>query len=652
VTDITGTFTEGGAGPVVGWCVELWYLDESCGWQRYSETVTDAGGNFAFSVPMIGIIAFDVSTVEVRLVDVVRRKVAWSGFELPITGTQPLGTITVLSANLRGWRATNLDPSGAAPRVSGNNTVQPMIDNATAWKALDAAVTGATKELALQLFYWDIGQVFLAFSPDPPSVGTPTAGARLEDDLVTASRSRGVTVRVLIRDHTPLPYPVHTADHVSTYFAGLSPATSIEVRRYWTDPRLPMHSKFVVIDGTEAHLTTSPFLQEYFDGQGHLVKDPRRGPLTSLGTVFEPLAGLSGLPWPLPAAVSLLLLQQYMKNSIRVPVHDVGAVIHGDAVKDLHDTFFLHWNVAGAQASSALTPAPPAAPVSTVQVVRSLPGETFPELPEGEASILESYLRCLARASDFIYLENQYLTERRIFDALRLALSDKTRPNLQIIVLMNHKVDIPLYQGWQTSRMTQLISNLTADGTIGRFGAYTLWSHDDTVTPTRIISTYVHTKAGIADDQWATIGSANLDGVSLMTGEHLAPVFWTPGQENRRATEVNVTVVDGLDGAGPSTVPADLRRTLWAEHLGLSGPADPLLATRPAGGWLSLWQARAGAKLSSLTEATPVCVSSRVLAWKEPKKSEKYLQALGVDTRKLNVLEEFPGFDFGTGNWQ
>jgi phosphatidylserine/phosphatidylglycerophosphate/cardiolipin synthase-like enzyme len=537
--------------------------------------------------------------------------------------------------------------------VSTNNAIDLMIDNAAAWDALHRAVAGAKKELALQLFFWDLGYVYLTFSPDPKP-GTPTVGTRLEDDLVSANHS-GVAVRVLIRDASfgavPLPYPIDTATPVVAYFAGIAPPTGIEVRRYKTDVRLPMHAKFVVIDGNEAHLVNSPIIQEYFDGAEHLVKEARRGPLTAVGEeIYGALAQL--FSYSLSGAA---MVQQYKKNGIRVPVHDVGVRIRGGAVKDLYDTFFLHWNVAGPAASSTLVPSPPSPPVSTVQIVRSLTRATFPGLPEGEASILESYLRGFAQAADFIYLENQYFTEHRIADAIRLALrqSKDQSKNLQVIMLMNHKVDIPGYQAWQERLMIQLQADLTQDGTIDHFGAFTLWSHDDSVTPTRIISTYVHAKVGIADDHWATVGSANLDGVSLMTGEWAPSVTWVPGMENRRETDVNMTVVDGLDGAGPSTVPGDLRRALWAEHLGLSGPTDAMLATRPStGGWLSLWKSRAAAKLAGLTAATPTKHLCRALEWRPSEDPAKYLKLLGVDVRKLTVMEEFPGYDFNAEKWQ
>jgi phosphatidylserine/phosphatidylglycerophosphate/cardiolipin synthase-like enzyme len=648
MSDITGTYRENDVGPLSGWRVEVWRLDRSRGWVLAVDTATDSAGNFTFTIPFLGALLLGIATVEVRLVDAVRRVAHRSTFILPVSGTHSLGTMTVPSANLRGWRATNLDPGGAFPHFSTNNSVEPLIDNADAWSALHSAIENATQELALQLFYFDINFVFLTFTQNPVE-GTPTTGTRLEEDLLAANRTRQVAVRLLIRDHSSIPYPIDTADQVVNYFATATPPSPIEVRRFETDPRLPMHAKFIIVDGTEAHITASPFLQEYFDGSGHLVDDPRRGPLSAFG-VTDLLAAMAGSPWwPAPIVV-VHRLSQAKKNAIRTPVHDVGARVRGDAVKDIHDTFFLHWNTAGSPASSTLVPVPPPAPHSAVQMVRSLPGDTFAALPNGEATILEAYLRCFAEARDFIYLENQYLTEFLIFDAIRLSLRETQ--DLQVILLINHKVDIPSYGGWQAARLNQLEDKLTEDGTIDRFKVFSLWSHEQIGTKQYLLSNYVHSKLAIADDHWVTLGSANLDGVSLMTGEHLAPLVFVPGMENRRSTELNVTVFDGIDQLGPSTVPGELRRALWAEHLGLSGPGDPLLATRPAGGWLSLWKSRADAKMSGLKASPPTTHPCRVLEWRPAADPERYLKALGIDIRPFGIMEEFRGFDFASGTWQ
>ena len=64
----------------------------------------------------------------------------------------------------------------------------------------------------------------------------------------------------------------------------------------------------------------------------------------------------------------------------------------------------------------------------------------------------------------------------------------------------------------------------------------------------------MHSKVVIVDDVWATIGSANMN-VRSYTSD----------------TEVNCCFVDGrIDQHGSRVSVRDLRRALWAEHLGVT----------------------------------------------------------------------------------
>lgn len=627
--EVTGQLTETGGGPLSGWKVELRRFQQSAGagWLPHGSTTTNASGNFVITAPALGILFFGGAIIcRVRALSPVGR-VVWESADFtldPLSDTRALGTVAIPSGNLRGWLVTDLGSAGTPTRLTTNNIVSPLIDNVAAWAALQAAVAGAMQEIDLGMFYFDIQQVFLTFVPDPPATGTPTTGTRLETELLTANRSRAVTVRLLIRDAALVRYPADTADRVISYFAAATPAHTIEVRRYTTDGRLPMHAKYVICDGTEVHVLGSPLLQEYFDGVEHRVCERRRGSL-------DP-PGLSS------------------KHAVRVPIHDVGVRVRGGAVRDVQEAFFLHWNNAGAPSSSTLTPTTPPAPHAAVQVTRSLPGNTFPGLPNGETSALESYLRCFENATDYVYLENQYLTEFTIYEAIRLALRNNS--TVQFILLINSKVDIPPYWRWQRKRLADLTRALRGDGTVDRFGVFTAWGHDESVTPHRLIRHYIHSKVGIADDVWATIGSANLDGVSLMTGEHLAPMVSVPGMEHRRATELNAVIYSGVAGMPESAVPGDLRKALWAEHLGYPAPTDPALATRPAGGWLRLWRDRANEKKLGLAATPTMRHSARVLEWTGETDVAAYLRALDVNPRNFHLLDEFPSFDFATGGWR
>ena len=48
-----------------------------------------------------------------------------------------------------------------------------------------------------------------------------------------------------------------------------------------------------------------------------------------------------------------------------------------------------------------------------------------------------------------------------------------------------------------------------------RVRVYSCGGHEFPATGSRVIRNYVHSKVGIVDNKWATVGSANLDGFSL-----------------------------------------------------------------------------------------------------------------------------------------
>jgi phosphatidylserine/phosphatidylglycerophosphate/cardiolipin synthase-like enzyme len=73
---------------------------------------------------------------------------------------------------------------------------------------------------------------------------------------------------------------------------------------------------------------------------------------------------------------------------------------------------------------------------------------------------------------------------------------------------------------------------------------------------------YIHTKVTIVDDVWATIGSANIN-VRSHTGD----------------SEINCDYIDGrADERGLRISVRDLRRQLWAEHVGFQLSSIPLEA--------------------------------------------------------------------------
>ena len=208
-----------------------------------------------------------------------------------------------------------------------------------------------------------------------------------------------------------------------------------------------------------------------------------------------------------------------------------------------------------------------------IQIIRTIPALTYRFAPGGIYGIAEAYQQAINRAQRFIYLESQYLWVEGLplFDVTRL--------------------------GWQSRKMRALVEDLAraaergvhigltlpdhpnvgrpvTDDTIGwlrehaphavaehRLHFYTLAtsSPDAQSAAMRYRPVYVHAKVAVIDDRWATVGSANLNSRGM---SHDA--------------EMNVAIAQQAFASG-------LRRILWAEHSGVSLPADFAWPTGNAG---------------------------------------------------------------------
>jgi phosphatidylserine/phosphatidylglycerophosphate/cardiolipin synthase-like enzyme len=621
---ITARFVEQGAGALANLSVSLMQYDQDLGPLPLTLPLpsrrTGADGSVAINVLPFGF-PKPSSFFQLRVKTPFGREIWRSELFLVNLATKDFGTVDIPVSDLRGLLVTNL--RGTVHGLEAANAVTLLIDNEVAWAQVEAGVVAASSNILLQMFYLDVGLVFLRFNPDPPALNVPTTGVRLEDLLLTVNRrTPPIEVRLMIRDAVPAPHPADTEAVVRRFFQANTPNT-VAVRTYPTDLRLPMHAKVIIVDDAIGYVIGSPFLQEYFDAEAHAVDDRRRGRMSTL--MGDGIAG-------------------QFKNSIKVPIHDVSCKIVGPAVTHLRDTFYEHWNRVGpSEGVSVGAPAGPS-PHTSVQVVRSLPGGTFTGLPDGEKGILEAYLRVFETATQYVYLENQYFLSPDINDGIRLAL--RNRSSLEFIVLINNRVDLPTYPGLQRQRIGELIAAVTADGTQDRLAMFCLWIHE-IGGPQRLMNGYVHSKIAIADDNWATIGSANLDGVSMNTSDFSLP-FLAFADEHKRATEVNAVFYDGVAGQPASSIPRDLRLRLWAEHLGMT-EAELVTLPAPHPNWRSLWRAVAQQKLIALRAAPPQITAGRVLPFLSVADPNTFLDRSGVDPKTLNVVKEVPSFDFNTG---
>jgi phosphatidylserine/phosphatidylglycerophosphate/cardiolipin synthase-like enzyme len=622
---VDGELTLFGPGELSGFTVEVYRSGIVETRLNKDEVLTHADGKFRVRYPP-GPSAGQ--TLIIRLYDVVHRLIYESDPIPKVTDFILTHDIACVAGVAHGWRI--LSALGIVLFSTGNE-IEAFIDNETAWRTLGDDVLAAAESVHLSQLHFELEPVvptlstqgmFTAFSPDPPLMNVPTTGVRLEERLKEAG-GRGLDARVLMNDFIGLAFPFDTFWRVFWYFDG----TQVQVKGFDRFLREgAMHGKIVVIDGQTLYCIGSPLLQEYFDGSSHWIDDPRRGIMW----------------WPF--------------NAIRKPIHDVSLRIRGPAAADGDFVYAMLWNKSPSETGPFH---PPTATPHAVQIAVTLPGKTIAGVDAGETGILEGYLRAIRYAENFIYLENQYLTEDAIGDALIRIV--RFKPALQVIIALNPGVDLPRYAYWQWALIDRIIGELKP-AERERIGFFSLWTHEIRDGVSRIIRNYVHSKVSVVDDKWATVGSANLDGASLNKSQYILPDP-VPSRrafdQTKRAIEINAMVYN-VDGAPTSDFPDTMRRRLWSEHLGYGNPNHPDLLNRPADGWLGLWRRTAAEKAATLNTNPPTVHPARVLEGPFGKPvlttggisvEEEYLARIGINYKLHTVVEEIQSFDFGRGKW-
>ncbi|MFN8473508.1 MAG: phospholipase D-like domain-containing protein [Anaerolineae bacterium] len=696
VSDATGS--DGHLDPLVGFRVALIGPRSLFGNDELSSAIVQPDGHFEFidyrrDPSNVG----DHRTLELVAYDPIGREIPFSGghvvgdqFKLEESGRITFqdvsdeqiitGDFIVREADARGFLVTL--GTGETRFFSTGNRVKLLMDqDAFAYAAM--LFRGAQDSILMsQLFFAlpsglrDDGkpqETKLVFDFDPAAVATQPRAIGEHDSrperLLMDAADRQVDIRVLLHAFKiplfikiiagALIFPFAGSDGVywvTGELLGADFTDQDEVERYFKDKGHPgikvkkfeqpvlsagvMHAKLMVVDGRQAVSIGSPFGQSYVDTHDHRIEAWTRG------------------------------------DSDGFPKHDAGFAVSGPALLDIYRTLKLLWDTTapddklpdlpGLNDPPRVHTGPPLSMenedgVCAMQIVRTLTAGRFDNPSDGEKGILEAYLRAIANAKDFVYLETQYFTNDAIGHALVEAMKRNT--DLQVIVALNIQPDVPFYPFKQRRLITRIRKGIgqTASGP-QRFGVFTRWSHEVGQPRPQMLPIYIHAKAGIVDNAWATVGSANLDGLSLdssLPSQILHSLFNTREQ---RAVEVNGIM---LNTESDSTQVVDiLRRKLWAEHLGyVSAQGEPDitaadLTTRPAGGWLKLWSDRAAATLQQLRNnpTQPLTNMARVLPWPTDDSTHKtprdHLNALGIHTYAVVPLKSTRAFDFDTGDWK
>jgi phosphatidylserine/phosphatidylglycerophosphate/cardiolipin synthase-like enzyme len=423
----------------------------------------------------------------------------------------------------RAGRLDQLDPpsnslwaAGEPPPREGN-ALEVLIDGEQALPRIADAVTGA--QSYVHIAGWHITPEF--------GLRRDERASRLRDLL--ADLAERVDVRVLLWGGSPLPLFTPSRSAVRSVRDEL--VRGSRVRCALDTHERPMHchhEKLVIVDGEVAFvggIDITSLGGDRFDASEHSMH--------------------SCLGW-----------------------HDASCRVSGPAVADVASHFATRWHETTGERLAQI-PAPVAGDVE-LQIVRTVPEKIYESLPRGDFRILEAYTRALRAAREFVYLESQFLWSPQIVELLAGKLREPPSERFRVLVLLPAKPN----NGADDTR-GQLAALVRADGGAGRFLATTISARTGQLSG----PLYVHAKIGIVDDEWLTLGSANLNEHSLFND-----------------TEMNIVSCD-------PAIARETRLRLWSEHL--ERPIDAV-SGEPAHIIDSLWRPIAEEQRRRLERGEPL----------------------------------------------
>ncbi len=439
-------------------------------------------------------------------------------------------------------------PAGYEPRKS--NTVIPLIDGEKYFASVEAAMNGAERYIFISS--WLMSPHFPLNHTDDVRAMEPS---RLVNILAEAAK-RGVMVRILIWSGARLlrqPTEKIAQEMIAQVKLRAPDADIVVLFDHAAKITHTIHEKTLSIDGRVGFVAGLDFTT---------LKGDR------WDTTLHPLR--RGQNW-----------------------HDAGLRVEGEIALDVDDLFRRRFLATEARLKVTSTVLPTPLPALEIvnsqeaQLVMTMPGKLYPFESEGEFSILHFYLEAIRAAKRFIYIENQFLWSPHITDALKEAITRNSGADNRSAKPFRIVVVLPAHADAGKLDNDQHVENLrNFDDSEEIFHAFTLYTSGVTagLSPFRAAPVYLHAKIMIVDDEWITVGSANLNDRGLI-----------------RDVELNVAVKN------PETA-RNFRIALWAEHL--RTPEADIAKLDPIDAIDSAWIAHAARNKALMAEGNKPLLSA------------------------------------------
>lgn len=498
---------------------------------------------------------------------------------------------------------TNDDFLFLAPKREGS-TVVPIIDGVETFRAMEKAIANAQTSVHLAAWIFNPGpRMPLAAKKEVNKIlrdRSVKSGISTWSELLATVSGLGADVRILITDFDPILQNLYheiawTAYRILRTDAAQQVNAHLEVMCSLHDAKNSIGVQTKLQDHLKDVLNR--LNKDVKSGKKRLFDMPRLWPFVTFDSSHGKFIQASSPPWLLrPAShhqkICIVDASIGFCGGLDVQIgrfdtkihdklwHDTHCKIDMQLAADLDRNFIGRWNreapifnnfisnvSSGTHTFKAVTNIPsPSGSTSTGsgpaigQLVRTLSENAviWPVPNNLREDIKNVYQKAIGQASEFIYIENQYIRDARLADWI-LARANDIQQLVVILVLPVAPEEVTLPGGadpvtlkglfLQHQILTRLKNELGA-----RFGLYSM------VAPVTAQNQknksiwvgspeiYVHSKTMIVDDVWATIGSANT---------------------NQRSFEVDTEA--NIHWYDPKSV-LQFRLDLWNEMLG--SPSD------------------------------------------------------------------------------
>ncbi len=225
---------------------------------------------------------------------------------------------------------------------------------------------------------------------------------------------------------------------------------------------------------------------------------------------------------------------------------DIYCEVRGPAATDVHHNFVQRWNGAsergldlGVWPSAELvgdlefphreSPEAGEVPVQITRTVRRgfyrddtpTPGGKPFSIVEGDYAVYQQYLAAIDAAREALYFENQTFLAPEIVEAVERAVLR----GVEVAALVPGQSSALVRAGLEAPHLAPTVERLVRLGERDNFALLALAASRE---PGAYDEVYVHTKAAIVDDRWATIGSTNIANRSFFGDTEMNASFWHP----------------------------------------------------------------------------------------------------------------------------